>query len=480
MTTRRRGIGPQFRWEADAFSVRSPTMGGIVSRGLVGLGVLGLVVVGCTDAGTEVTGATQQAVFAANAELHTGADLPEKTLVLTFDDGPAGENSGAQTRAISTYLKGKGIKAVFFAVGSCIASTRLPGNNGCTTPSDGVDTTIRQLFADGHLLANHTTTHRSMTGLSTAAAVTDVLETDTDLQAYEALIPWNRWFFRAPQGNWSSAYSTAADANGSLKKYVGPIYWNAGGDTTAGREADWNCWPSGRTTRQCGDSYLAEIRRQKKGIVLMHDQNQYPSPNLTITAPPAAPNYDVKGNTYLLVRYVVEALEAEGGWKYTTLDEVPSIKSVLPTCDATCGTCDGPAATDCRTCGEGRYLDARACKACTACPTGTFASTTCTASADAACTSCTSCPAGKVVFTACTATTDTVCSDEPPPVPPPPPTAPSSSGGAPSVDGGRAGDAAPSDSSTGCASAPPRASSPFGALVVGLGLLGLRRRRRAA
>lgn len=483
-------------------------MGGILSRGVVTLGVLGLIVVGCTDGGSELLpgepGTTQQAIFSSNPEHHTGADLPDKTLVLTFDDGPAGENNGAQTRAISSYLKTKGIKAVFFAVGACIKATNL-STAGCSGPGGEVDTTLRQLFADGHLLANHTTTHRDMTTVGTNAAMTDLAETDTDLATYASLIPWNHWFFRAPQGNWSATLSTAADANATLRKYIGPIYWNAGGDTTGGRAADWDCFSRGLSTKTCGDRYLTEIRSQRKGIVLMHDQNQYPSPNLTTPANPTDADYNARGNTYLLVRYVVDALEKDGGWQYTTLDEVPSIKAVMPTCNASCGTCKGPAANDCLSCAGGKFLSSGTCETCGTCAAGTYQSAACTATADTTCASCSTCPSGKHVATACSATADTVCADDPPPglpdageeppdagTPPgsdPRPgtgagtgtgTGPGTGTGAGAADGGSATGAAPADAAeSGCAASPRRAPSPFGALaVVGLGLLASARRRR--
>lgn len=477
-------------------------MGGILSRGLLAAGVGGLVVVGCSTerdshpfSYEDRLGTTKQAVFGSEMT-HMGADLPEKTLVLTFDDGPSYSGTGGQTRAISTYLKGKGIKATFFMVGGCIVTTKLPAD-GCTEAADDADATIRQVIADGHLVANHTTTHRSMTsGLSDAQVVTDILETDNDLGTYAASIPWNQWFFRAPQGNWTDRLSTAADANGALKKYVGPIYWNAGGDIDRGREADWHCWPApmNLSTKQCGDKYLTEIKSLKRGIVLMHDQ-EYGT--RTYTQPPSTPNYDARGNTFLLVRYVVETLEQEGGWKYTTLDQVPSIKAAMPTCNASCTTCKGPTASDCVTCGTGKYLSAGKCLACTTCAAGTYASAACAVSADTTCTSCSTCPAGKREGTACSSTADTVCVDVPPaaepdagtiptdPGPTPTGTATSSGGPtpgpdvtSPTVDGGASSDAAPAGS--GCASAPSGATSPLGALAFGLGLLATRRRRGAA
>lgn len=476
-------------------------MGGILSRGLVTLGVLGLIVVGCTDGGRELSpgelGTTQQAIFSSNPEYHTGADLPDKTLVLTFDDGPAGENNGAQTRAISSFLKTKGIKAVFFAVGACIKATNL-STAGCSGPGGQVDTTLRQLFADGHSLANHTTTHRDMTTVGTNAAMTDLTETDTDLATYASLIPWNHWFFRAPQGNWNATLSTAADANATLRKYIGPIYWNAGGDTTDGRAADWDCFSRGLSTKTCGDRYLAEIRSQRRGIVLMHDQNQYPSPNLTTPANPTDADYNARGNTYLLVRYVVDALEKDGGWKYTTLDEVPSIKAVMPTCSVSCGICKGPGASDCLTCAGGKFLSSGTCQTCATCGPGTYESAACTATADTTCASCSTCPAGKHIETACSATADTVCADDPQPGQPDAGEGPPDAGARPgpgtgpgtdagpgtgtgSADGGSANGASPADGEGGCAATPSRASSPIGPhAVLGLGLLaGARRRRRS-
>lgn len=415
----------------------------MLSRGLVGIGVVGLAIVGCTDRsprGDSRTGSASEALFSA-PEKYTGADLDTKQLVLTFDDGPS--YTGRQTRAISSYLKGLGIKTTFFVVGSCIDATALP-TDACSDPADDADGSIRQVLADGHLVANHTTTHRDMPTLSTSAVMTDLAETDRDLAPYASLIPWNRWFFRAPMGDWTNALSTAADAykdgKGTypLRKYVAPIYWNAGGDTTNGLEADWHCWQdSNLTTKECGDKYVAEIRSKGKGIVLMHDQ-EYGS-NTNLPAHPVASDYAQRpGNTYLLVHYVIEQLGA--AWSYHRLDEVPSIAAALPTCDASCATCNGASSTSCLSCSDGKWLSGGACSTCSVCPAdsfqesactatadtvchacttcgaGTFQTAACTATADTTCQTCTTCPNGSHVVTACTATADTVCADNPPPL----------------------------------------------------------------
>ena len=61
------------------------------------------------------------------------------TVALTFDDGP-----NANTRAVLAALRSYNIKATFFIV----------GNMARSHPE-----ILRQIAAEGHLLANHSATH---------------------------------------------------------------------------------------------------------------------------------------------------------------------------------------------------------------------------------------------------------------------------------------------------------------------------------
>ncbi len=236
-----------------------------------------------------------------------GTSLPPKTIALTFDDGP-----GERTKALSMFLKEQGIQAAFFVNG------RSMGLNA--------QEILQQLVDDGHLVANHTETHRSLTGTATATPrLTDaeVIQelTDTDAKI-EPFIPSKRFLFRPPFGDYD-AQTHAALAASPMNKYVGPILWDVGDkmDENSGRVADWDCWQDGSdgkrlSVQACGDLYVTEIKRAGKGIVLLHDpyfNDQDPALEGTVE----------------MTMYMVPILK-ELGFQFTRVDKVPEIAALLP------------------------------------------------------------------------------------------------------------------------------------------------------
>ena len=172
----------------------------------------------------------------ADAQHYVGANsLGPKQLALTFDDGP-----GPRMAELSTYLKSEGIRAVFFVNGACIQSTALP-NNSCGSPVANATTMMAQVIADGHLIGNHTTTHRDLvTTVPADQRVEELVDTDNLITNYVA---YNRALFRAPFGSWSSdVYNTVQPS--AMSHYVGPIYWDIGGYSNQypNAAADWACF----------------------------------------------------------------------------------------------------------------------------------------------------------------------------------------------------------------------------------------------
>lgn len=351
----------------------------------------------------------------AQPELYTGSDLPNKTLVLTFDDGPG---PATFTDALSAYLKSQGISATFFVNGACIAATALP-NQSCPTPAPTATQSLAKLIADGHTIANHSTTHRDFviadpqnpdpaSEVLVNQRVQEVADTDALIAAYTNP---SRLFFRAPYGSWGAGPFNTISAS-AMNKYIGPIYWVEGGgptDTSAAATmaADWECWQNlGYTTKQCGDRYLKEINANGNGIVLMHDAKCGPANcnNLTNTNINAG-----VGNTLDMVKYLVPLLKA-AGYTFTTIDKVPSIAAALPPCNAACATCSGPGANQCTSCAAGKFLSGGTCTACATCAAGTYQTAACTATANTTCAACTVCPAGSFASTACGGTTNATCS----------------------------------------------------------------------
>jgi peptidoglycan/xylan/chitin deacetylase (PgdA/CDA1 family) len=236
-----------------------------------------------------------------------GTSLEPKTLALTFDDGP-----GLRTKQLSLYLKNEGIQAAFFV-------------NGRNMGADGPEI-LQALVNDGHLVANHTETHRSLTGVSTATArptdaeiLQEVSDTDGKIDPF---IPTKRFLFRPPFGDYDDT-TFAALSNTPMNKYIGPILWDVGDqlDEAGGRAADWDCWQDGTDAKRlpmkvCGDLYLTETRRANRGIILMHD------PYYNELDPEQLGTVD-------MVMYMVPILKQEG-YTFIRVDKIPEISALLP------------------------------------------------------------------------------------------------------------------------------------------------------
>lgn len=227
-------------------------------------------------------GATNESELVSERQL-SGSELPTKTLSLTFDDGP-----GRRTAELADYLAENGVKGTFFINGSKVA---------------GRQRAIDEIVGRGHLLANHTHNHKQLTSLSASSIVKEIADTDAIITATQ---PGGPWLIRAPFGAWNAGVARALNAT-AMKKYVGSVFWDEGGELTANAAADWDCWGKRVDVQRCGDLYLKEIRAKKRGIVLMHD---------------------VHDKTVEMVKYILPTLIAEG-FTFTALEEVPSVKRAI-------------------------------------------------------------------------------------------------------------------------------------------------------
>ena len=255
-----------------------------------------------------------------------GGSLPEKTVALSFDDGP-----GLRTLELSAYLRDEGIRAAFFVNGRCFTANDPCGNPG-RTPAEVFD----QVLADGHIIGNHTQDHFDLTSESlfpddasgSAAMVAELAKT------HAILAPWieaRRALFRPPYGYWNARASAVLGAS-PMALYTGPVLWDVGGamkldDDATGFAADWDCWEgrSGfgkKTSRECATRYLNEFRSVGRGISLMHDATAFGDET----------NHDVDsgtGNTVDMVKLLVPLLKSDG-FSFARIDEVPYIAAYLP------------------------------------------------------------------------------------------------------------------------------------------------------
>ncbi len=232
----------------------------------------------------------KDAYFQAKTIFHTGLRNTH-TVALTFDDGP-----NANTPGVLDALKAQNVKATFFIVGRMAK----------TYPE-----ILARIAAEGHLLGNHTATHPLLGRRYVdhpELLLQQIREVD-DL--ISPLMPSGaKFYFRAPYGAWRGAHAEALNADPVLKKYVGPVYWDVGGETSMSDDgyvlsaADWNCWHRGWDADTCAKGYVREIRRKDGGVVIMHC---------------------IHAQSAELVAAVVPVLIDEG-YTFVRLDQVPGYK----------------------------------------------------------------------------------------------------------------------------------------------------------
>jgi peptidoglycan/xylan/chitin deacetylase (PgdA/CDA1 family) len=228
-----------------------------------------------------------------------GADLPAKTLCLTYDDGP-----GPDTLELGRYLFAEGIRATFFVIGRY---------------AEEHSDVLARLAAWGHTIGNHTYSHPALVALAEAGGdvVGELARTDVVLRPHlsDAVA-----LFRPPYGNWrqkrpgtrqdqdTSLVADILNRSGRFPDTVGPVNW----DISA---ADYDLWTLGAAAEICARAYLNKIQRIGRGIVLMHDSSEDPAVR-------------ARNRAFEATRLLVPALKAEG-YRFVGLDEVPQVRSAL-------------------------------------------------------------------------------------------------------------------------------------------------------
>ncbi len=234
-------------------------------------------------------GQMELAWFQKGSIFHSGL-RDAHTIALTFDDGP-----NIYTSQVLDVLKANNIKATFFIVGRMAK----------THPD-----ILARIAAEGHLLANHTGSHPMLTSSFDAdpeALVSQIRITHDDIAPL--MKPTDKLYFRAPYGLWRSAHAAILNADPVLRNYVGPIYWDIGGDISMQdgyvmSAADWDCWRHKWTAQVCAKGYLRETRRRDGGVVLMHCIHRQSADLVASIVPPMI----------------------EEGYRFVRLDEVPEYK----------------------------------------------------------------------------------------------------------------------------------------------------------
>ncbi len=173
-----------------------------------------------------------------------GEDLPPKTVLLTFDDGP----HGRYTDEILEILKRYQASAVFFQLGQNLGKLDAKGQ---VQPGPGSQVAQRVLAA-GHQLANHSFTH----GLMSKFEQTKVREEAANTEALlDKAGRQGQALFRFPYGARNEAALATVEA---LK--LRSMMWNVD-------SLDW----SDPIPKSIAARVLGELDKRQRGIVLFHD-----------------------------------------------------------------------------------------------------------------------------------------------------------------------------------------------------------------
>ncbi|WP_303637322.1 polysaccharide deacetylase family protein [Stenotrophomonas tuberculopleuritidis] len=173
-----------------------------------------------------------------------GRDLPAKTVVLTFDDGP----HKAYTDEVVAILKRYDVPGVFFEVGRNLGKVDADG-----TVSLGPMAKIsRSLMEEGYAVGNHSLTHAQLSRTSGDALRQQVLDTDALLKDVDGK---RAPLFRFPYG--------ARNAEGlQLLNEAGlkSIMWNID-------SMDW----ADPVPESIVQRVLDQVSKEQRGIILFHD-----------------------------------------------------------------------------------------------------------------------------------------------------------------------------------------------------------------
>lgn len=173
-----------------------------------------------------------------------GRDLPPKTVVLTFDDGP----HKAYTEEIVAILKRYDVPGVFFEVGRNLGNLDAQGKP-TLAPLAKIS---HSLMEEGYAVGNHSLTHAQLSKTTGAALRSQVLDTDTLLRAVDDK---RAPLFRFPYGA-RNAEGLQLLGEAGLKS----IMWNID-------SMDW----ADPVPESIVQRVLDQVNKEQRGIVLFHD-----------------------------------------------------------------------------------------------------------------------------------------------------------------------------------------------------------------
>jgi cellulose synthase/poly-beta-1,6-N-acetylglucosamine synthase-like glycosyltransferase/peptidoglycan/xylan/chitin deacetylase (PgdA/CDA1 family) len=179
-------------------------------------------------------------VLPARTTVVQRAPIPQKTVVLTFDDGPDPEF----TPRVLDVLRGRDVHATFFVIGSRVE--RDPE-------------IVRRIAAEGHELGNHSFSHSDLSKLVDRRVDVELKATNLLL---EATTGRTTLLFRPPYH--------ADDVPTAQEDVVSVLAGQRNGISTIGSTIDPCDW-NNPTTQQIIDDVVSHATTDDGGVVLLHD-----------------------------------------------------------------------------------------------------------------------------------------------------------------------------------------------------------------
>ncbi|HJW72839.1 MAG TPA: polysaccharide deacetylase family protein [Geothrix sp.] len=173
-----------------------------------------------------------------------GTELPEKVLVLSFDDGP----HRLYTEEIKAILVREQVPALFFEVGRNLGSVDAAGQTKLGSQS----ALTEDLVQSGFVVGNHSYTHAQLNKETGAPLDLEIRETDQLLRAIPGA---HSQLFRFPYGA-----RTQVQLQALRTFHLRSVLWNID-------SLDW----ADPVPSSVADRVLKVVAQEKRGIILFHD-----------------------------------------------------------------------------------------------------------------------------------------------------------------------------------------------------------------
>ena len=174
-----------------------------------------------------------------------GSELPPRSVLLTFDDGPHASN----TPRVLDILQAQGVHAIFYLVGRNVGVVK----DGKPAPGVNADL-VRRMAAEGHAVGNHSYSHPVLPKLDNPNLKREVENTQRLIEAL-ASAPARTGTLRPPFGARNDRVLAEIDSH-----RLRSVMWNVD-------SLDWADPVPESIVRRV----LVEVEAQGGGIILMHD-----------------------------------------------------------------------------------------------------------------------------------------------------------------------------------------------------------------